>query len=70
MRALFISKGIFRLQMKDMKLTKGKARDIVRIGIPAGCQNMIFAIANLFVQVGVNSFSATMVAGNSAAPMH
>ena len=28
---------------------------------------MIFAIANLFVQVGVNSFSATMVAGNSAA---
>lgn len=66
-RALFISKGIFRLQMKDMKLTKGKARDIVRIGIPAGCQNMIFAIANLFVQVGVNSFSATMVAGNSAA---
>ena len=65
--AVFSAVGIFRLQMKDMKLTKGKARDIVRIGIPAGCQNMIFAIANLFVQVGVNSFSATMVAGNSAA---
>lgn len=36
-------------------------------GIPSGFQNAIFGIANLFVQLGVNSFSAVMVAGNSAA---
>lgn len=65
--ALFCSDGIFRLQRKELKLTRGKAKDIIRIGVPAGCQNMIFAVANLFVQVGVNSFDATMVAGNSAA---
>lgn len=35
--------------------------------IPSGFQNAIFGIANLFVQLGVNSFSAVMVAGNSAA---
>lgn len=33
----------------------------------AGLQNVIFQFANLFVQAGVNSFSATMVSGNSAA---
>ncbi len=41
--------------------------NIIRIGIPAGFQNAIFQIANLFVQAGVNSFDATMVAGNAAA---
>ena len=37
------------------------------IGIPAGIQNAIFAIANLFVQVGVNSFDTVMVSGSAAA---
>ena len=40
---------------------------MLAIGIPTGLQNAIFAIANLFVQVGVNSFDAVMVSGNSAA---
>lgn len=37
------------------------------IGVPAGIQNAIFAIANLFVQSGVNSFDTYMVSGNAAA---
>lgn len=41
--------------------------DIFKIGIPAGIQNAVFAIANLFVQRGVNSFDAIVVSGNSAA---
>ena len=40
---------------------------MLALGIPAGIQNAIFAIANLFIQSGVNSFSAEMVSGNSAA---
>ena len=47
--------------------TGTSALEIIRLGIPAGLQNCIFALANLFIQVGVNSFSSTMVAGNSAA---
>ncbi len=42
-------------------------KDILKLGIPAGIQNAIFAIANLFVQKAVNSFDATVVSGNSAA---
>ena len=37
------------------------------LGVPAGLQNAIFAIANLFIQAGVNSFDSLMVKGNSAA---
>ena len=40
---------------------------ILAISVPAGLQNAIFQFANLFVQFGINSFSATVVAGNAAA---
>ena len=42
-------------------------RRVLTIGIPTGLQNAIFAIANLFVQVGVNSFDAVTVSGAAAA---
>ena len=66
-RALFCSKESYRLELHSLHLHPDKAKDILRIGIPSGMQNTIFAIANLFIQVGVNSFSAVMVAGHSAA---
>ena len=40
---------------------------ILGLGVPAGIQHMIFAIANLFIQAAVNSFDSTMVSGNAAA---
>ncbi|WP_373219059.1 MATE family efflux transporter [Ruminococcus sp. 5_1_39BFAA] len=66
-RALFKSNEAYGLCLHSLRISKDKAKDILRIGVPAGIQNAIFQIANLFIQVGVNSFSATMVAGNSAA---
>ncbi len=65
--ALFRSREVYALRLSALRLSRDKASDILRIGLPAGMQNAIFQIANLFIQVGVNSFSATMVAGNSAA---
>lgn len=41
--------------------------DVLVLGIPAGIQNAVFAVANLFVQTGVNHFDAVVVSGNSAA---
>ena len=40
---------------------------VLSLSIPAGLQNAIFAIANLFIQAGVNSFDELMVEGNAAA---
>lgn len=55
------------LRMQHMHLTPAKARQILSLSIPSGFQNAIFAIANLFIQSGVNTFDALMVEGNSAA---
>lgn len=65
--ALIRADGIYVLRLSDLRLNRDKSIDILRIGIPAGMQNAIFQIANLFIQAGVNTFSATMVSGNSAA---
>ena len=67
LKDLFRGEGMCRLQMTEMKLTSSKAKRILQIGVPSAFQYMIYSVANLFVQTGVNTFSATVVAGNSAA---
>ncbi len=67
LRALCHSKEDYSLTLKDLQIRKDKLASIIRIGVPAAMQNVIFQFANLFVQVGINSFDATIVAGNSAA---
>ena len=59
--------GIHELRLKKLRLYPDKAMRLLALGIPAGCQNAIFHIANLFIQASVNSFDTVMVAGNSAA---
>lgn len=56
-----------RLSLKKVRFYKGHARHLLALGLPAGLQNAIFAIANLFIQAGVNSLDTVMVEGNSAA---
>ena len=65
--SLLRSKENIALRPHALKVSPDKARFVLRLGIPAGCQNAIFAIANLFIQSGVNSFDAVTVEGNSAA---
>lgn len=67
LRALFKGSEAYQLQLKYLKLTPSKVKGILHIGIPSAMQYTIFAIANLFVQTGVNSFDHVIVEGNSAA---
>lgn len=56
-------------RFRDLKngLGKTEVKRTLGLGIPAGFQNAVFAIANLFIQSAVNSFDSVMVEGNSAA---
>lgn len=65
--ALLRNRECYGLRMSKLRLNRSRAADILKIGLPAGLQNAIFQMANLFIQAGVNTFSAVMVAGNSAA---
>ena len=55
------------LKLSRRYIKRKTCMDVLGMGIPAGIQNAIFAVANLFVQSGVNTFDAVMVSGNSAA---
>ena len=67
LRALFMTKEVYGLKLPMLKPNSQKAGMILSIGVPSAIQYAIFQVANLFIQFGVNSFDATMVAGNSAA---
>ena len=57
----------YALDFRKVRLDLNMTKRILMLGVPAGLQNAIFAIANLFIQAGVNSFDSLMVKGNSAA---
>ena len=66
-RAQTRARTVWRLERRGLRIHAPSARQVLGLGIPAGIQNAIFAVANLFIQSGVNSFSAEMVSGNAAA---
>ena len=61
------SGSVVRLERSMLRIEPHKARQVLSLSIPASLQNAIFAIANLFIQAGVNSFDELMVEGNAAA---
>lgn len=67
LRCLYRTDKAIRLFPHQIRLDKQKLKDIVRIGLPAGLQSLLFSISNVLVQSAVNSFGSTMVAASSAA---
>lgn len=65
--SLFRCKEVYGLCFSRLRLNGKMASAILTIGFPSAVQYGIFQLANLFIQFGVNTFDATMVAGNSAA---
>lgn len=59
--------GCFRLNIHKLHLDKNKTLQIIRIGVPAGLQRMVFSLSNVLIQSSVNSFGSIAMAGNTAA---
>lgn len=57
----------FRLEIKDIKISRLELRKMLQIGIPAGVQGMVFSIANVFIQAAINRFGSNAIAGSAAA---
>ena len=58
--------AVYRLHIRNVRLHKEKLLSILKIGLPAGFQGMMFNISNMLVQSSVNSFGTTVMAGNTA----
>lgn len=66
-RCLMREREEIRLYPKKIRIHKEKLLQILEIGLPAGFQGSLFSLSNVFIQSAVNSFGATVIAGNSAA---
>lgn len=66
-RCLMKEQGSIHLSLKELKLHEDKVKKIIRVGLPAGFQGVVFSLSNVVIQSAVNSFGAVVVAGNSAA---
>ena len=65
---LMKEKDATRLNLKKLGINWSMAWNIIKIGVPAGVQGMVFSLSNVVVQSSINSFdSSAIVAGNSAA---
>lgn len=67
MICLYRCEGAIRFIPRKMRIDKCKLKDIIRIGLPAGMQGLLFSISNVLIQSAVNSFGSTMVAASAAA---
>lgn len=61
------TEGVCHIELRQLRFYKDKLKRMLQTGLPAGLQGVIFNIANVLIQSSVNSFGATVVAGNAAA---
>ncbi len=67
LRCLSKEESGIRLEKQYLGVDKDILLRILQIGLPAGLQGSLFSLSNVVIQSSVNSFGATVVAGNSAA---
>ncbi len=56
-----------RFELKKLAINPSVLGRIIRFGLPAGIQGIVFSLSNVVIQSSINSFSSTVIAGNSAA---
>ena len=56
----------FKLELRKLRIHKYILIHIIKIGVPAGFQGMMFSISNMVIQSSVNSFGPVVIAGSSA----
>lgn len=67
LRRLLKSDADYKLRIKELCVERNIAGQLLRIGIPSAIQYAMFQFANVFVQIGVNSFDTVIVEGTAAA---
>ena len=67
LRCLAKGSGIIKFEFKKLKMHKQSFLKILKIGLPAGLQGMIFSFSNIVLQSTINNFGSDVMAGNAAA---
>ncbi len=67
LRALNITREQYRLIWKKLHINWSIVKDLLRIGLPAGVQGMLYSVSNIIIQSTINSFGWQAIAGSTAA---
>ncbi len=65
-QCLMRSDGSFKLHLRRLRIKKETLIKLLRIGLPAGLQGIVFSLSNMLIQSSVNSFGSVVMAGNAA----
>ncbi len=65
----FLSKedSAVHFSFKELGIDKYVLKEMIRIGLPAGLQGMVFALSNIIIQSSINKLGGDIMAGSSAA---
>lgn len=66
-RCLMREQGPLHLELKQLGLTKKVVIQIVKVGLPAGFQGVVFSLSNVVIQSSLNSFDDPVLVAGSAA---
>ena len=61
LKILFDPKDAYQLTFRELHITKSSAKEIFRLGIPAGLNMMVVNLGNVVVQSSANSFGDTAI---------
>ena len=64
---LMHEKSEVHLDLKKLGFNRADLKRILRIGVPAGIQSMVFSISNVIIQSVLNGFGTNAVAGSAVA---
>lgn len=67
LKCLINETGAFQFRFSELHLDRRIAWKILRIGVPAGFQGVVFSLSNVVIQSSINSFGPIVMAGSSAA---
>ena len=57
----------FHFDFRKCVLHRESFMEIIKVGLPAGLQSVMFSISNVQIQSSINQFGTALIAGNSAA---
>lgn len=66
-RCLMKEDEAFRFEFRKMRFDRKIVARMLKIGIPAGFQGVVFSLSNVVIQSSINGFGAIVMAGSAAA---
>ncbi len=55
-----------QVRPRELRIDRRAAKEILRIGLPAGIQSSVFSLSNIIIQTAINSLGTVVIAASSA----